>query len=57
MLDTASNMVVQYNRFERAERGLDGLHLADNVDAIAILLDHVRNAAHLPLDPGEPFSG
>ena len=47
-------MVTQYlllhpiqSRFNRADLGQD-------INAVTILLDHERYAAHLPLDPAEP---
>ena len=36
-----------------AERGSDRLDLMEDVDAVAIVLDHLRHTAHLPFDPVE----
>ena len=38
-----------------AERGSDRLDLMEDVDAVAIVLDHLRHTAHLPFDPVEPI--
>ena len=34
---------------------LDRTELRQNVDAVAVVLDHPRDAAHLTLDPGKPL--
>src|SRR5690606_25610287 len=36
------------------QRGLDGADLREDVDAVAVVLDHPVDAAHLALDPGQP---
>ena len=37
------------------ERGVDRAELGQDVDAVAIVLDHLGDAAHLPLDAREPL--
>src|SRR5207253_11194842 len=37
------------------ERGRDGGDLGEDVDAVAVVLDHALDAAHLPLDPMQPL--
>ena len=36
---------------ERVERGRDGADLREDVDAVAVFVDHPLDAAHLALDP------
>lgn len=38
-----------------AQRGTNGRDLRYDVDAVTVLLDHTREAAHLALDAAEPF--
>ena len=40
--------------FHAFQRRLDRLHLIQNVDAVAIVLDHPTNSADLTLYPGDP---
>ncbi len=47
-------MVVQDLLLDLVERRPHRAHLIDDVDAVAILLDHPRHAAHLSLDTAEP---
>ena len=39
------------------ERGLDGGHLCEDVNAVGVLVDHPLEAADLPLDPAEAVVG
>ncbi len=45
------HVVLEHLRRDLLERGLDGGDLRQDVDAVAILLDHPLDAAHLALDP------
>ena len=44
-------VVVQQAERDLVERGLDGGDLRQDVDAVAVVLDHALDAAHLALDP------
>src|SRR5207253_11074648 len=37
------------------ERGVDGRDLGEDVDAVAVVVDHLLDPAHLPLDPVQTF--
>jgi len=43
-------MIVQDPLLDLVERGPHRPHLVDDIDAIAVILDHARHAAHLALD-------
>ncbi|GGO92894.1 hypothetical protein GCM10011329_11060 [Stakelama pacifica] len=40
-------MILQDRVFDLGERGFHRLHLIENVEAVAIVLDHLREAADL----------
>ena len=46
-------MVLEQLQRERVERRLDGTDLRQHVDAVAVLVDHAADAAHLALDAVE----
>jgi threonine/homoserine/homoserine lactone efflux protein len=48
------HVVVEDLEREALERRVDGGDLREHVDAVAILLDHPLDAAHLPLDAMQP---
>ena len=50
-------MIIQDNAFQRGQRGLYGLHLPNDIDAIAVVDDHLRNTAHLSLNAGKALGG
>ena len=50
-------MIFQNRVFDLAKGGLDGLHLLQDIDAIALFLNHARNSPYLPFDTVEPFNG
>ena len=50
VLDAMRDVVAQDLLLNLPESGAHGGNLRDDVDAIAILLDHARKAADLPLD-------
>ena len=62
-LITRSNRVLDAMRHVIGENFFLGLpqrrprcrELGDDIDAVAVILDHARQAAHLPLDPFEAF--
>jgi hypothetical protein len=43
--------------FYLSKRGLHRLHLMQNVDAIAVINNHLRDAPHLALDPFQAIYG
>ena len=45
------DVILEQLRADLLERGLDGRDLGQDVDAVAILVDHPLDAAHLPFDP------
>ena len=47
-------VIVQQRPAHAAERLLHRRHLRQHVGAVALLLDHLLQAAHLALDPPEP---
>src|SRR5215471_15776353 len=48
--------VITQNFFlDAAERGAHSRNLCDEVDAIAVFVDHLREAAHLAFDSAEPL--
>ncbi len=49
------DMVAQHFLLDAAQRRAHGGNLRDDVDAIAVLLDHAREPAHLSFDPLQPF--
>ena len=50
VLHAAVQMVLEQLEPERVERRLHGRHLRQDVDAVAVLVDHAADAAHLALD-------
>src|SRR5258708_17529561 len=51
MLDAMGDVIAQDLLLDAPKRGPHRRNLRDDVDAIAILIDHARDAAHLALDP------
>ncbi len=49
------NVAIQEAEPDFVERRSDRIDLGEDVDAIAVLLDHAREAAHLALDPAQSF--
>src|SRR4051812_34161480 len=56
MLDAMGDVIFQNLFLDPAQRGTHRRDLRHDVDAIAVLLDHFREAANLPLDPAKAFS-
>jgi hypothetical protein len=48
-------VVLEQLSCERVERRLHRCDLRQNIDAIAVLVDHPRDAANLALDPVQPL--
>ena len=55
VLDAMGDVIGQDLILGAAQRGAHRRELGDDVDAIAVVLDHAREPAHLALDPLEPF--
>lgn len=55
MFNAMCNVVAQDLLLGTPERRAHGGNLGDNIDAVAVALDHAGEAADLPLDPVEPF--
>ena len=49
-MDAVGDVVVQDLEGHALERGLDGAHLGQDVDAVAVVVDHALDPAHLSLD-------
>src|SRR6187401_969984 len=52
--DAVVHVVIEDLEGEALERRVHGSDLREHVDAIAVVLDHPLDAAHLALDPVEP---
>jgi hypothetical protein len=50
---TMGDVVAQDLLLHSSERGAHRRNLRHDIDAIAILVDHSRDAAHLPFDPAQ----
>jgi hypothetical protein len=55
MLDAVGDVIGEDLVFGAAQRGAHRRELGDDIDAIAIVLDHAREPAHLAFDPFEPL--
>ena len=53
--DAAVQVMLEQLQRERVERRLHGAHLRQYVDAIAVVVDHPADAAHLAFDAIEPL--
>jgi hypothetical protein len=53
VLDAVLNMVLEDFLLDPPQRGAHRRDLRDDVDAIAVALDHASDSAHLALDPAE----
>ena len=53
--DAVPRVVVQQPERDLVQRGLHRADLRDHVDAVTVVLDHAFDAAHLALDPAQPF--
>ena len=48
-------MLLEDRFFNPSQGGTSRLDLMDDVDAIAVVLDHLHDAAYLSLDPPQAF--
>src|SRR5438105_2366895 len=55
MLDAMGDVVLQHFLLDASQRGAHRRDLRDDVDAVAVLVDHLREAANLALDPAQPL--
>jgi hypothetical protein len=55
MLDAMPDVIFEHLLLDAPERGTDGRDLRYDIDAVAILFQHAREAAHLTLDPRKPL--
>lgn len=55
MLDAVTDMIAEKLILDAAQRRADGGDLRDDVDAVAVVLDHAAEAADLSFDPGQSF--
>ena len=53
VLDTMPDVVAKDFLLDPSQRRPNGRDLRDDVDAVAVLVDHAREAAHLPLDAAQ----
>src|SRR5262245_22753653 len=51
------DVIAQYFLFDAAQCGADGTDLRHDVDAVAFVLNHAGETAHLPFNPVQPFEG
>src|SRR5690348_13608980 len=55
VLDAMRDVLAQDLLLDAAQRRAHGADLRDDVDAVAIVLDHARKPAHLALDAAQPL--
>jgi hypothetical protein len=55
VLDAMGDVIAQDLLLGAPQRGAHRRDLRDDVDAVAVVLDHAGEAADLPLDPVEPL--
>jgi hypothetical protein len=55
VLNAMGDVIAQDLLFEPPEGGANGGNLRHDIDAVAILLDHARDATHLAFDPIQPL--
>jgi hypothetical protein len=55
VFDAMGDVILQDFLPDPPKGGSDCRYLGDDVDTVAVLLDHFREAAHLTLDPAEAF--
>src|SRR5262249_58661210 len=53
MLHAMGDVVAQVSLLHASKRGAHRRNLRHDVDAVAVLVDHARDAAHLALDPAQ----
>ncbi len=55
ILDAVSDMITQDFLLGTPQRGAHSRNLGDDINAIAIFIDHARKATNLPLDSVQPL--
>src|SRR5947207_3532357 len=55
ILQAMAHVVVHQPKRDLVEGGTHGVDLSHNVNAVALVLDHARDATHLALDAREPL--
>lgn len=55
MLYAGCHVILQDFVLGAVERGADRNNLSDDVDAVAVFLDHIREPANLAFDAAEPL--
>jgi len=53
MLDAMLDVIVKNRVLDLLERGLHCLDLVEDIDAVAVIRDHARNATNLALDAAQ----
>lgn len=53
---TAGGMLLQDFAFRFRQGRLHGLDLGEDIDAVAIILHHLRDSANLPFDPAKAIA-
>src|SRR5262249_9170508 len=53
--DTVPEVFIEQPQRDGLQRAVDGADLSEDVDAVFVLLDHLRDAADLTLDPAQAF--
>src|ERR1700682_3867207 len=55
IVDAMRHVTPEHFFLDTPERGTHGRYLRDDIDAIAVLVDHLGQAANLALDPAQTF--
>src|SRR5689334_1627164 len=50
-----AEMLVEQPQRHRLQSAVDGADLGEHIDAVLVLVDHLRNAADLTLDSAQPL--
>ncbi len=56
MAHAVADVIAHHLELDLFQRRAHGRDLGHDVDAVAILVDHADEAAHLALDPSEPLA-
>jgi hypothetical protein len=52
--NAVTHVVLKHKPLDTRQSCARGLHLGDNVNAVAVVIDHFYETTDLPFDPGEP---
>lgn len=55
VLNAMTNVIFQYSFLNPPQRCAHSGYLGDDIDAVALLIDHLGDAAHLPFDLAQPL--